>query len=387
MIVDMRRGRGRCAPIRAVFLGERRMLVTERRLIGLTAVLVLLLGFHGQVIAATGADPGSAAAQDAQAMANPPNAGGTQPSISGTFLQLSNALARYSEAEWAQELDWMQEVGIELIIIQYAGYGNSWWYPRTAGTPDLIGLIMSLAEERDMQVMLGLHLDPAFWEGTHDMATEVERNRSVASQLWERYGARPSFAGWYIPHELSDHTFRNAREYLASIDLHSQLAQHLRALAPQVPISVAPYYGGTYDERSYGLMWGAYLNSVDVDIIMLQDGVGTHRVGIDDIAPHFRALRNAIGQRPIALWSDVEIFDQIHGWPVDDEPWAATTGAFDRIRAQMEAAEPYVTRLVIFEFSHYMSPRTPEATALFEAYRSWVSELSVSSPAITPAVQ
>lgn len=294
----------------------------------------------------------------------------TAPLLSGTFLQIDASMAAWSPEEWERELDWMRSVGLELIVLQYAGYGEAWWYPGSfdPGAPDLIGQLLDLAAARGMQVFLGLYLDPAYWSGAYDLEADLVRNRRVADELAARYAAHEAFAGWYIPHELSDLTFRDEAQFAAAIAYGSRLVAHLHALTPGRPVSIAPYYGRYLPEAAYQRRWEAFLDQVPVDVIMLQDGVGTHRVGIGDIAPHFRALRRAIGERPIALWADVEIFDQTHGWPVDDLPWAATAAPLERVVRQMRAAAPYVERFVAFEFSHYMSPRHTVGAALYAAH-------------------
>lgn len=297
----------------------------------------------------------------------------TAPVLSGTFLQIDASMAAWPPDEWGRELDWMREAGLELIVVQYAGYGDAWWYPSSfaPGAPDLIGRLLHLAAERGMHVFLGLHLDPAYWSGGYDLEADLERNMRVAQELTERYAAHEAFAGWYIPHEISDWTFRDGAQFAAAVDYGRRLAAHLRSLTPGRPVSIAPYYSRYLSESGYQRRWEEFLDQVPVDIIMLQDGVGTHRVGIGDIVPHFRALRRAIGERPIQLWADVEIFDQTHGWPVDDLPWAATTAPLERIVQQMQAAAPYVDRFVAFEFSHYMSPRRPQGAELYAAYRDY----------------
>lgn len=303
-----------------------------------------------------------------------------RPVLSGTFLQIDHSIAAWSEAQWAQEFDWMKAVGLELIIVQYAAYGDAWWYPSAvrSAAPDHLGRLLRLAEERDMGVFLGLTLDPEYWTGTYDVEGDLARNMMVADELHARYGDHPAFTGWYIPHELSDYVFRDRRLFETAVATGSALLQHLKELTPDKPVSIAPYYGTYQSERDYRRSWEEFLEHVPVDIIMLQDGVGTHRVGVKDIKSHYRAVKQAIGNRPIQLWSDVEIFDQIHGWPVDDAPWAATSADLPRIIEQMEAAHPYVERFVAFEFSHYMSPRLGTGAALYDQYQAYLREIAAA---------
>lgn len=128
----------------------------------------------------------------------------TAPLLSGTFLQIDASMAAWSPEEWERELDWMRSVGLELIVLQYAGYGEAWWYPGSfdPGAPDLIGQLLDLAAARGMQVFLGLYLDPAYWSGAYDLEADLVRNRRVADELAARYAAHEAFAGWYmvLPH-------------------------------------------------------------------------------------------------------------------------------------------------------------------------------------------
>ena len=76
------------------------------------------------------------------------------------------------------------------------------------------------------------------------------------------------------------------------------------------------------------------------------------------------------------FWTDLEIFDQFHCPPVDNLPlekWDANPASMERIIKQISIEESFVSRIVCFEFTHYMSPQMGNLQQkLYNAYRDWL---------------
>ena len=74
----------------------------------------------------------------------------------------------------------------------------------------------------------------------------------------------------------------------------------------------------------------------------------------------------------VAFWANNESFNQTHGWPVDNQPWAAQPTGINTFVAQIESTNPFVEKSITFEFSHYMSPQGTTATnVLFQDYQAY----------------
>ncbi len=294
------------------------------------------------------------------------------PMVTGAFIQLNQSLARHDLPFWRDELAAMRRIGIDTLIIQFTGHGDRWFYPApslpdAAGINDSVGHILIAADDHAMRVFLGLHLDPAFWSGDFDIDQRLEVNKRTLDELHTRYGAHDSLAGWYIPEEISDHTASDP-------SLSERMIQYVAALASaahaktELPVMLSPYFGKRPNPAAYAAWWDRALPRMKIDILALQDGVGTHRTTIEESRPVFEALAPVMAKHNVAFWANNESFDQTHGWPVDDQPWRARPVDPETFLRQVESTAPFVSRTVTFEFPHYISPRLGgRAAALYEA--------------------
>lgn len=284
------------------------------------------------------------------------------------------------------EVDFMRSdiSGVELpsgSMVQVSGDGAtyaqlgesvSWGAAEAAPAWEPLRHMLAAAEQLDMQIWLGLGLDPSFWQGQFDAEAAAAQNIGIMQRLHELYGASPALAGWYLPEEINDRTFVGA-------EIHEAMIRYLTAVADAAheqtgkPVMVAPYFGMTPDGPAYATWWDTTLERADIDVIAMQDGVGTRRTTTEEGVPVFAALAEVAAKHGVALWSDLEIFEQVHGWPVDEGAWQARPADIERVIHQLELEAPYVEKFVAFDFAHYMSPRLGgEAAALYDAYRAYV---------------
>ena len=232
--------------------------------------------------------------------------------------------------------------------------------------------ILDAAEELGMQVFLGLGLDPTFWQGQFDPQASAEENVGLMLRLEELYGASPALAGWYLPEEIDDRRF-------VAPDIHEAAIVYLGAMARAAhertgrPVMVAPYFGMNPSGPAYAAWWDATLARAPIDIIALQDGVGTRRTTTEEGVPVFAALAEVAARHGVALWSDLEVFEQIHGWPVDTGSWQARPATIEQVLHQLELEAPHVEKFVVFDFTHYMSPRLGGAAEeLYRGYQAYL---------------
>lgn len=232
--------------------------------------------------------------------------------------------------------------------------------------------LLDAAERLDMQVFLGLGLDPTFWQGQFDPVASAEENVALMLRLEELYGASPALAGWYLPEEINDRSF-------VAPDLHEAAMAYLEAMVRAAhertgrPVMVAPYFGMNPNGSAYAAWWDATLARAPIDIIALQDGVGTRRTTTEEGVGVFAALAEVTARHGVALWSDLEVFEQVHGWPVDDGPWQARPATIEQVLHQLELEAPHVEKFVVFDFTHYMSPRLGGAAEeLYRGYQAYL---------------
>jgi len=256
----------------------------------------------------------------------------------------------------------------------FAELGTAAWGAVEAVAWEPFRHILVAAERLGMRVFLGLGLDPTFWQGQFDPLASAEENVALMLRLEELYGASPALAGWYLPEEIDDRRF-------VAADVHEGVMVYLEAMARAAhertgrPVMVAPYFGMNPNGPAYAAWWDATLTRAPIDIIALQDGVGTRRTTTEEGVGVFKALAEVAARHGAALWSDLEVFEQVHGWPVDAGPWQARPATIERVRHQLELEAPWVEKIVVFDFTHYMSPRLAGAAEeLYRGYQAYLEE-------------
>ncbi|HHY19534.1 MAG TPA: DUF4434 domain-containing protein [Firmicutes bacterium] len=224
--------------------------------------------------------------------------------------------------------------------------------------------ILDEAEKRDMKVWLGLKLSDMWWSGNLDLKKDLQENLALAKDLCEKYGAFQSFYGFYIPHELYPSGML-PQNYL---DFFSDLTKGLHKLGK--PVSIAPYFGGNMSPKAHGRYWDRFLSEVPLDVLMLQDGVGCHRLPVEEIPRYYKEVYEICQKHDVEFWSDLEVFHQLSGSTFSAEP-----ASFDRVQKQIVTQRPVVDKIVIFDWLHYMAPNNgPQAKKLYEDYLNWFFE-------------
>ncbi|MCC6311120.1 MAG: DUF4434 domain-containing protein [Trueperaceae bacterium] len=262
-----------------------------------------------------------------------------------------------------------------LNLGQPAGWNAGTTAGTDMGTWDPIGELLAAAEGAGFRVWLGLALDPAYWEGKFDPTASSASNTALMLELERLYGASPALVGYYLPEEIDDRSFVTPAAHEA---MTTYLAAMADAAHTQVgrPVMVAPYFGMRPDGAAYAAWWDTTLAQADLDVIAMQDGVGTRRTTVAEGVPVYRALKAVTDAHGVELWSDLEVFEQTHGWPVDDLAWQATSAKMATVRSQLELEAPFVAKFVAFAFPDHMSPRAGGAAAqLYQDYLAYLKEL------------
>jgi len=272
----------------------------------------------------------------------------------------------------------MKAIGMDTVVVVCVANNSRYYYPTSipGGTPsehDTLELLLDAADERQMKVFLGLHMDRSqFSSSAFDLAANLAQGRAELRELWSRYGRHASLAGWYMPQEINDYMVFHQPQLRDDIVAYTKaLADGARAVS-RLSMMISPFFGRRPDAAAYAQWWDATgLPETGVDIVALQDGVGTHRTTVAEARAVFQALRPVMARHGVRFWANNESFDQIHGWPVDDQRWAARPVGIDGFLAQIESTAPLVEKSITFEFSHYMSPQgTPAARKLYHDYQA-----------------
>lgn len=288
-----------------------------------------------------------------------------------SFIQLGQRELGFDQAAWRRALALLRAVGVDLVIVQYTGDEYGPYDGRGGRAP--IRALLAAAAAMDMTVFLGLDRDPT-WPAPRASATRPAPplgSPRRARALADLCAGSPACAGWYLPQEIDDSTWsRPGRDRLLRAHL-ARTAAALRRLAPGRPIAIAPFFTGALEPGPHARFWDPLLADGSVDIVMLQDGVGTGRATAEIAAAYLAALRPVARARGVELWSVVELFRQVHGAPVDGRPFAAVPMHPATLQSSLAAERPVAGRVVAFSVLDYMDPaRGGAARRLYQDYAS-----------------
>jgi hypothetical protein len=292
--------------------------------------------------------------------------------ITGTFLDeitYDIPSQNWGPEEWSTEFETMKRAGIDTVIIIRAGLRDKMIFEsevlrnHRAMLPayvDLADLFLRLAEKHRMKLFWGTY-DTGDWYQKPQEAVAV--NKDFVGEVWDRYGKREAFAGWYL-------TFEITRDQPGHADLLLEASRQVKRISPDLPTLISPYIAGvkaTPDGSSISLSehrrdWDQIFGKVRecVDIVAFQDG----HVEFLELADYLKLNVELAEKHGIECWSNVETFDR-------DMPIKFPPIDWRKLRYKMEAAETAgVSKLITFEFSHFLSPNScyPAAHTLFRRY-------------------
>jgi hypothetical protein len=293
--------------------------------------------------------------------------------ITGTFLdEITHDIPsnNWGPEEWATDFGIMKAIGIDTVILIRAGCGRIATFPSEVLQrevdvypvyQDLVDMFLSLAEKNDMDFFFGTYDSVTYAERERTIQEHLDLGRAFIDEVWERYGHRMAFKGWYL-------TFEIARRDRVRLECLRQLGKHCKDLSPDLPTLISPYIAGdklvqdavTLDDHYAD--WDDILATLEgvVDIVAFQDG----QVDYDVLPDFLQANSELIGKHSMRAWSNVETFDR-------DMPFNFPPIDWRKLWWKMEAAKAIgVEKLITFEFSHFLSPNScwPAAKNLFRRY-------------------
>ena len=288
--------------------------------------------------------------------------------ITGTFLdEISHDIPHqnWGEREWDRDFRYMKAIGIDTVIDIRCGYRKFITYPSPyllkkgcyMPSVDLIDMFCRLAEKHGMKFMLGLYDSGKYWD-TGDMSYEVESNKFVIDEVWERYGSKyKSFGGWYISGEIS-------RATKGAIESFRTMGRQCKEVSGGLPTFISPWIDGKKAVMGTGKMtndeavsvaqhekeWNEIFDGIHeyVDACAFQDG----HIDYDELDAFFSVNKKLADRYGMQCWTNAETFDRdmpIHFFPLK----------FDKA--------------ITFEFSHFMSPQSAylQAGHLYDRYKEY----------------
>lgn len=310
----------------------------------------------------------------------------TPKALTGTFLQLFGK-DNWSEAQWDEFLTEIKDLGMNTLIVQYTAfknpYNNITWF-NSANTftatksKHTLERVLASAQRKGIEVHIGLHFDDTYWQHQTDVAwlqTQANYCITIAEEIQAQFGTHVAFKGWYIPHEPEPNAYNTDEKVrLFREQFVDRISNRLHQLNNK-PVSIAAFWNSSLSTPEQLQHFTAELAKSNLQIIMLQDGVGAQHVTLNRLTNYYEAAQRGLFEENKnykgVFWSDLETFASPNG----QYPFAPAT--FDRVKQQLETALSIkkVSKVVSFHYFDDMSTKSShkaKADALREAYKDYI---------------
>ena len=305
--------------------------------------------------------------------------------ITATFLdEISTDIPHqnWGVKEWDKDFQAMQAVGIETVVMIRCGLEEWITYPseilmqeRNCNEPpvDLIDMYLTLAEKYNMKFMVGTYVGHRDWvNDSIDFEREIDLDKRIATEIWQRYGHRQAFQGWYMSKEISTNEKVIVDEFI-------ELGQHCKDISNGLPILISPGMLGRkawrqgeagahdLDFDKHQKDWDEIMSRITgiVDIIAFQDG----HVAFWELAEVLKINKALADKHGIEMWTNSETFDR-------DMPFRFPPIKWEKLRLKLKCAEEAgIENAITFEFSHFMSPNSfwTQAGHLYNRYKEYLA--------------
>ena len=242
------------------------------------------------------------------------------------------------------------------------------------GGKEPVAYLLDAAQKAGIKIWLGLYLNEGsgdfsrynWWKAidgndfdqTDKFAIKhhVDRSVAVVKDIAGQFGTHPALGGIYYSVEITNQpAFIKNHAYLAE-EIINPVAKAVHAELPGKKLAISPFFNTKLaSAEEFGKMWEYVLKNSELDILILQDGVGvephTLTQNNDLISEYFQAVQKAAKAAGKPLWGNAELFTSLGD---RDDPQRIPS-TIDRVRRQLETETPYVDKFVCFDF-HYMDP-------------------------------
>jgi hypothetical protein len=299
-----------------------------------------------------------------------------KPCLQGTFLQLTEAQGHWQSAEWGRLFGYFKALRLSRLIIQWTVYDDLAFFPmkglRQVSTPPLPA-ILQLADAAGLKVWVGLAYDSGFWEKIKRDPKLVEiylrrlrrQAEAIAGQLAPQLQNHPSFGGWYLTTEVDDVNWQEDRAREVLFAFLRDLSAYLHRLTPGARVAISGFSNARTDPKTFGRFWRALLGAASIDAVFFQDGIGTGKLGLEELPLYLGSLRQAVQAQARELQVVVELFRQ-----VSERPFRAQPASWQSVAGQLEIAARFATNgILAFSVPEYMTPLGgAEADRLYNSY-------------------
>jgi hypothetical protein len=287
----------------------------------------------------------------------------------------------WSQQEWSSQFQEMKDIGMNTIIIQFVSYGDNTWF-NSANTftktkyPNALTRLLAAANNKQMAVYIGLYFNDEYWENQTNvdwLRLHADRCILIATELNAQFGKNQAFKGWYIPHEPEPYAY-NSSELIASFkdNFINRISDKLHSFSTK-PVSIAAFFNSALTSPTQLKDFMKELCKSNLQIIMLQDGVGVNHVSLDQLPQYYSEADRGLYENTTytgQFWTDLETFSFA--------PQGKVT--IDRIKKQLqsEMTAPHISKAVSFQYYEDMCSTGPggiTAARLRNDYLNFIKSL------------
>lgn len=311
-----------------------------------------------------------------------------------SFLQLWQAHAAYSPAQWDSLFAGLHQHGFTEIIVQWSTYGQvSYLADGRPGreTAECLPALMAAARRAKCKLWLGLHYDPEFWQ-------RIEKNSEVSAYLNKRLRffeeslplllklvtttdpAGDTVAGWYIADEIDDRNWQSSQRQILLLNYLAAISSRLHTSTPRLPILISGFVNGTMTPTAWSALVKRVLMDTAIQTFLLQDAIGTGKMTVARLQPYLQVLLQTLPDPAGRFSLIVEIFSMGNGGEEHTQP-----GPFDRIVEQLTSAASFSrSPLTIFSAPDHLLDTTKPGVMTLS--KQWLNERT-DCPGIGPSAR
>ena len=245
---------------------------------------------------------------------------------------------------------------------------NSWMPAITAWTGENVSpieRILEAGQKNNVKIWLGLYLNEKgqfnWWDAVNDneinsqdSATfryHVERSVDLARDLVSRYSNHPALGGFYYPIEIANLGFEKRENWDLLAYLLDSVSTEVHKLSGK-RLAISPFFNTALTSASeWGEMWNYVLANSEIDIIILQDGVGVEPNILtetnDLVSAFYRALKDACDNNRKSFWANSELFTNNSG---RRDIMEASPSSIDKILLQLNTQAEFADTFVCFSY-------------------------------------
>ncbi|WP_436415170.1 DUF4434 domain-containing protein [Petrimonas sp.] len=278
--------------------------------------------------------------------------------LTGTFIDFWYK-ADWEQSQWDSHFREMKQIGLNTVIIQFTSYGDNTWF-KSANTftktkyPNALSRLLSAAVKTKTDVYIGLYFSDEYWQNQTNadwLKLHADRCIYIANEINQQFGSNSAFKGWYIPHEPEPFAY-NSAELVASFkdNFVNKISDKLHSFNSK-PVSIAAFWNSELTSPAQLQHFMAELSKCNLQVIMLQDGVGVKHVTLENLKQYYTSADNGLyienKNYKGEFWTDLETFQT---------PQAPA--GIERIKTQLsvELATPHISKAVSFQYYNDMCP-------------------------------